>query len=117
MTPSVFVELDALPLTPNGKVDRKALPVPTKGRPEDLKSDFVAARTEVEQKLVDIWSELLGVGRVGINNNFFELGGHSLIAMQINARIRSVLNTELPLSTLFELPTIREVAEVIAHSE
>lgn len=117
MLPSVFMQLDALPLTPNGKVDRKALPDPKKGRPEELKRDFVGARTEVEQKLVDIWSELLGVERVGVNNNFFELGGHSLIAMQINDRIRSMLNTELPLRTLFELPTIRELAEVITHSD
>jgi acyl-CoA synthetase (AMP-forming)/AMP-acid ligase II/acyl carrier protein len=117
MMPIVFVELDALPLTPNGKVDRNALPVPRKVRSENLKNDFVAARTELEKKLVDIWTEVLSVERIGINNNFFELGGHSIIAMQIIARIRTALNIELPLITLFELPTIREIAKVIAHSD
>ncbi|MGB5707045.1 MAG: amino acid adenylation domain-containing protein, partial [Arenicellales bacterium] len=117
MMPIVFVELDALPLTPNGKVDRNALPVPRKVRSENLKNDFVAARTELENKLVDIWTEVLSVERIGINNNFFELGGHSIIAMQIIARIRTALNIELPLITLFELPTIREIAKVIAHSD
>ena len=117
MIPFVFIEIDALPLTPNGKVDRKALPVPAKVRTEDLKNDFVAARSHLEQKLVDIWTEVLGVERIGVNNNFFEMGGHSLIAMQIASRIRSALNIELPLITLFEFPTIGELAEAIARSD
>ena len=105
MVPSVFVLLEALPLTPNGKVDRQRLPAPEWERPE-LDKAVVAGRTPVEEMLAGIWAEVLGLERVGIDDNFFELGGHSLLATQVISRVRQVFGVELPLSYLFEAPTI-----------
>ncbi|MCI0387267.1 MAG: non-ribosomal peptide synthetase, partial [Acidobacteria bacterium] len=112
MVPAAFVTLDALPLTPNGKVDRRALPVPEKVRP-NLESIFVAPRNPVEEKLAEIVAHLLRVERVGIHDNFFELGGHSLLATQFMSRLRGAFQVELPLRSIFEGPTIAELAEAI----
>ncbi|MFL5348129.1 MAG: amino acid adenylation domain-containing protein, partial [Hyalangium sp.] len=109
MVPSALVELEALPLTPNGKVDRKALPSPEGVRP-DTGPAFVAPRDEVEQQLAAMWSELLGVERVGVHDNFFDLGGHSLLATQLVSRVRSTCGVELPLRDLFDAPTIAALA-------
>ncbi|MFE1744077.1 amino acid adenylation domain-containing protein [Coleofasciculus sp. H7-2] len=106
--PSAFVFLDAIPLTPNGKIDRRALPIPN--IEETVSTNFVPPRNLTEEILVNIWSELLGV-RVGIYDNFFELGGHSLLATQIISRIRQAFEVELPLRSLFEKPTVAELAE------
>jgi acyl carrier protein len=107
MVPSAFVFLDALPLTPNGKVDRKALPIPEQGR--ESSRAFVAPRTPLEVQLAGIWGEVLQIDRVGATDNFFELGGHSLLAIQAIARIADTLNIQLPLSCLFEAPTIADL--------
>ncbi|HKR11861.1 MAG TPA: amino acid adenylation domain-containing protein [Pyrinomonadaceae bacterium] len=112
MVPSIFVFLDHLPLTANGKVDRRALPAPERLRP-DLKPGFVEGRSVTEQLLVQIWSEVLKVEAVGINDNFFDLGGHSLLAAQVVSRIRAAFQVELPLRRLFEAPTVRTLAEAI----
>jgi amino acid adenylation domain-containing protein len=112
MIPAVFVMLEAMPLTANGKVDRRALPAPEASRAE-LESDFVAARTPVEEMVAGMWSEVLGVERVGVHDNFFELGGHSLLATQVVTRVRETFEVELPLRLLFESPTIGELAECI----
>ena len=112
MVPSRFVVLDALPLTPTGKVNRRDLPDPGVSRPE-LDIPFVAPRTPVEIELAQIWAEVLSLDQVGVHDNFFDLGGHSLLATQIVFRIRSALNLELPLRTLFETPTVAGLAEAI----
>jgi acyl carrier protein len=112
MIPSQFVLLDALPLTPNGKVDRDALPAPDQDRPE-LGNVYEAPRTPMEETLATIWSELLKVEKVGIQDNFFDLGGHSLLATQIVSRIRSTLSVEVPLRCLFESPTIEQMGAAI----
>ncbi|HEY0607598.1 MAG TPA: amino acid adenylation domain-containing protein, partial [Herpetosiphonaceae bacterium] len=109
MIPAVFVTLDALPLNPNGKLDRKALPAPESVRVERDES-FVAPRTPVEEVIAGIWAALLKQERVGINDTFFALGGHSLLATQIMSRVRSTLQVELPLSALFDLPTVAGLA-------
>jgi amino acid adenylation domain-containing protein len=109
MVPSSFVLLDALPLTPTGKVDRRALPAPGTTRPE-LKEDFVAPRTPIEEILAGIWAEVLGIEPVGIHDNFWELGGHSLLATQIISRLRDALKVELSLNSLFAFPTLAELA-------
>jgi amino acid adenylation domain-containing protein len=90
MIPSAFVMLEALPLTPNGKVDRRSLPAPDTVRPE-LEKPFVAPRTEVEERLAAIWSDVLGLEQIGVRDNFFELGGHSLLATQVVSRVRESL--------------------------
>ncbi|WP_163867066.1 non-ribosomal peptide synthase/polyketide synthase, partial [Myxococcus eversor] len=115
MVPSAFMALDALPLTPNGKVDRKALPAPDLARPE-LGAEYVAPRTPVEEALARVWSELLGVERVGALDDFFDLGGHSLLATQVVARVRSLFSTELPLRELFEARTVAALAARIDAS-
>jgi len=109
MIPSLFVMLDSLPLTANGKVDRRALPAPDSARPE-LEDFYVAPRTPIEQKLADIWGELLGLEQVGINDNFFELGGNSLLATQVISRISKLLHVEIPLYSLFEFQTVAGLA-------
>ena len=112
MIPSSFVFLKTLPLTANGKIDRAALPAPDEARP-DLKRLFVAPRTAVEKELADIWAEFLKLDEVGVHDSFFELGGHSLLATQVVSRMRKALNCEMPLRTLFESPTIAQLAEKI----
>ena len=112
MVPAVFVLLDALPLLSNGKIDRRALPAPDRARP-DLDKAFVAPRTPTEQKLSEIWTQLLGIERVGIHDNFFDFGGHSLLATQAASRMREAFGLEIPLRRLFELPTVAGLAESI----
>ena len=115
MVPAVFLTLDRFPLTPNGKVDRRALPVPTDTRPE-LGRAFVEFRTPTEELLVDIWSQVLEVERVGIYDDFFDLGGHSLLATQVVSRIRETFKLEMPLRRLFETPTVAGLAESLELS-
>ncbi len=109
MVPSAFVELGALPLTPANKVDRKALPAPDAARPA-MEREYAPPNTETERRLSEICGLLLHIDRVGIHDNFFELGGHSLLATQLISRIRDAFQVELPLRTLFEYPTVAELA-------
>jgi amino acid adenylation domain-containing protein/thioester reductase-like protein len=111
-TPSAFILLKTLPLTPNGKIDRQALPAPDSTRPE-LEAVYAAPRTSIEEKLVEIWQELLGLEKIGIQDNFFELGGHSLLITQLLARVRDTFKVEISLHSLFKLPTIANIAQKI----
>jgi len=115
MIPSAFVMLEELPLTPSGKVDRRALPAPDQNN-TGSENVYVAPRTPVEKLLASMWEEVLGVTRVGINDNFFELGGHSLRATQVVTHARELFQVELPLRSLFERPTIADVAEALLHN-
>jgi acyl carrier protein len=116
MLPSAYVFLDALPLLPNGKIDRRALPPPELLRAE-LEETFVAPRTAVEEIMVSIWAEVLGVEQVGVHDNFFtELGGHSLLATQLSSRVRNTFQVELPLQRLFESPTVAGLTEVMVQN-
>ncbi len=112
MIPSAFVVLESLPVTANGKVDRLALPAP---QPIKLEwaGGYVAPQTSIEEVLVKIWTEVLGIKRVGIRDNFFELGGHSLLATQLVSRVRDACGVELPLRCVFEAPTIAELSKIV----
>jgi surfactin family lipopeptide synthetase C len=111
MVPSAFMLLDALPLTPNGKIDRLAL-----SQRCDYVSDeaaFTEAQTPTEEEIAEIWTALLGLEKVGTNQNFFDLGGHSLMATQLISRVRSCFGVELALCDFFAAPTIQNLAELI----
>jgi FkbH-like protein len=109
MTPACFVFLPKLPLTPNGKVDRRALPEPP-AQQRDPGSAFVNPRPGLETQVAAVWGEVLGLDKIGATDKFFELGGHSLLAIQVISRLREKLNLELPLSCLFEAPTVEALA-------
>ncbi|HLL70296.1 MAG TPA: amino acid adenylation domain-containing protein [Pyrinomonadaceae bacterium] len=111
MLPSAFVMLDALPLTPHGKFDRRALPAPAFER-SDAAETFVAPRTATERRLAEIWSQVLGVGNVGVDDNFFELGGDSILSIQIIARANQA-GLRLTPKQLFQYQTIAGLASVV----
>ncbi|WP_279576437.1 non-ribosomal peptide synthase/polyketide synthase [Actinomadura nitritigenes] len=115
LVPAVFVELAALPMLPNGKIDRGSLPEPDGVRP-DLAGEFGAPATPAEELLAALWSDVLGLDRVGTGDDFFELGGHSLLATQVVSRIRAAAGVEVPLSLLFDHPTVRGLAAALASS-
>ena len=114
MIPSTFVVMDAWPLTPNGKVDKKALPAPEQSATQA--HEYIAPRNDIEAQIAAIWQNLLGIDAVSVNANFFELGGHSLLATQVMSRLREHFDIELPLRTLFEQPSIEQLAAVVASS-
>ncbi|NJN10927.1 MAG: amino acid adenylation domain-containing protein [Richelia sp. RM1_1_1] len=111
MVPSAIVLIEALPLAPSGKIDRRALPVPNFNNESEF--GFVAPRTPTEEIVSDIWSHVLKQEHIGIHDNFFNLGGHSLLATQVISRLREAFKIELPLRSLFEQPTVAQLAERI----
>ena len=113
MVPANFVVLDALPKTSAGKVDRRRLPAPNPER-DTRHGPSAVPRNQVEERLVDLWCDVLRKDRIGIHDNFFELGGHSLLATQVISRIRAVYGKELPLRALFEAPTVAGLAARLA---
>jgi thioester reductase-like protein len=115
MVPSDFVVMKALPLSPTGKVDRSALPAPGARRPDE-QLGFVAPRDELEEKVAAVWSELLGIARVGVHDDFFALGGHSLMVSRVVFRIHDLVGIELPMRALYEAPTIAGIAGLIRRT-
>jgi amino acid adenylation domain-containing protein len=114
MMPSAAVVLESLPLTPNGKIDRRAL-AHIKPRETVEEEGYVAPRTPVEELLAGIWSELLGVERVGAGDDFFALGGHSLLAVRAASRVSAALGLDVAVPLLFEAPTPAALAAALAE--
>ncbi|MBU0485479.1 MAG: amino acid adenylation domain-containing protein [Proteobacteria bacterium] len=115
MVPSFFVRLDKFPLNINGKIDRKALP-----KPEELifeKIKFEPPASTVEEEITQIWTEILGLAKVGVNNPFFQIGGNSLSAIRILSRIYKAFQVEISIKAFFENSTIRELARLIHQAE
>lgn len=109
MIPSYFMYMDKMPLTPNGKVNRRELPeVGAKLGPQEK---YIAPANKIEEKLAEIWSEILGIENIGVEHNLFELGGHSLKAMLIINRINKEFNSDISLGRIFETPTIRGISK------
>ena len=124
MVPSSFIALAEVPLTPNGKVDRKRLPQP-KGAARESSPSTVNPRNYIEERLANIWSEILKVDRVSVRDNFFDLGGHSLLLIRVHAKVRQELDADVAVVDLFRYPTIesmsfwleRRRAQVMAPAE
>ncbi len=112
MIPPTFVVLSALPLTANGKIDRRALPEPPPSRP-DLDKPFIAPRTDIEKKLAQIWSEVLELDLVGVDDDFFDLGGDSLLASRIVTRVNQHFHTETTVADFFGLATVAKLSRAI----
>jgi acyl carrier protein len=106
------VVLEKFPLSPNGKVDRHALPAPDFSQ-FGRAVDYVPPRSPIEETLIEMWTDIFGVERIGVNHNFFEIGGHSLLATQMTSRIRETFHIEFPLRHLFESPTVAGLAVLI----
>jgi acyl-CoA synthetase (AMP-forming)/AMP-acid ligase II/acyl carrier protein len=113
MVPSAFVVLDEFPLNTNGKVDRTALPAPSTDRSEE-EINYVSPTTNLEKVIASIWEEVLGVERVGLNDNFFDMGGHSLLVAKAHARLQEELSTNISLINLFRYPTVSALAEFLS---
>jgi len=114
MMPAAIQVLERLPLTPNGKVDRKALPEVQWGA--EAGNDYVAPRTEVEELLVALWTELLPAERIGVEDDFFALGGHSLLATRLLSRLREMFGVEVSLRALFEESTVAGLASQVERA-
>ncbi|MFN6487124.1 MULTISPECIES: non-ribosomal peptide synthetase, partial [unclassified Nostoc] len=110
MVPNAFVILEEMPLTPNGKVDRRALKAPSNINNLDT---FVQPRNTIELQLTHIWSKILKLENVGVKDNFFDLGGHSLLVPYLIAQIKQQFSKDIPLVTVYQHPTIEELAEVL----
>ena len=102
--------MDSFPLTPNGKIDRKALPAPEGTRPQ-LDTNYVVPRNAIEQSIVAVWQDVLGVPTVGVFDNFFDLGGHSLLLVRAQGRLQTALGRDLSILDMFRFPTVDALAK------
>jgi aspartate racemase len=116
MLPAAYMFIEAIPLPAHEKIDREALPLPDLDRPE-LTEQYESPRTPVEEILVELWSEVLDIDPIGVQDDFFALGGHSLLATQLISRIQKIFKINLPLQALFESPTLAGLAQVMPRYE
>ena len=109
---SAFSFLDEFPRTPNGKIDRRALPAPDLAQ-QTLERAFVPARNHLERQIVHIWEKVLNVRPIGVTSNFFELGGYSLLAVRVMRQVEKVFNKKVPVTALFQHPTVEQLARFL----
>ena len=112
MIPNIFMWVDDFPLTTNGKIDKKNLPAPEYLRPESAPL-LRKPRTEIEEKIAKIWSEILQLSEIGIDDNFFDMGGTSIMAVKVVAEIEKTTGKRFPLSVLFEYSTVEKFARLL----
>jgi acyl carrier protein len=115
MVPAAFVQLERMPLTSNGKIDRRALPDADLAK-FSSKADCTQPRTPLEEEVLAAWQEVLGIERIGLNDNFFEIGGHSVLATRIIILLRSNLGLNISLRLLFENATVAGMATALMES-
>jgi amino acid adenylation domain-containing protein len=116
MIPAQFVFLDVLPMMSTGKINRRALPTPG-SREIKRRSPIIVPRTPLERTLAEIWAEVLSIKEVGVRDNFFDLGGHSLAATRVVSRVIKQFQIDIPLQSLFQSPTISDMAAVVAEHQ
>lgn len=114
MMPVAYVKLDELPITPSGKIDYRALPSPDWNLSE-LETTAIAPRNELEEKLAEIWSQVLKISPIGVEDNFFDLGGHSLLAVSLLTQIEKTFKKNIPLATFLSAPTVSGLAGIISQ--
>jgi amino acid adenylation domain-containing protein len=116
MQPGIFVIVEAMPLTDNGKTDRKALPPPT---PADSlgEVEFQQASSDLEKRIVALWQDALDTTSIGIDHNFFDLGAHSLMVAEVHGRLQDMLGREIPITTMFQYPTVRTLTVYLEQGE
>lgn len=115
LVPAYVVRMEALPRTASAKIDRKALPLPDESL--RVRQRYVAPENAIEETLVQLWSEALGIEKVGVYDNFFEIGGHSLKAIALMAKIQKEFTVQLPMREIFNNPTVKEIAQYIATAK
>jgi non-ribosomal peptide synthetase component F/thioesterase domain-containing protein len=109
-----LISVDSIPRRPDGSADFALLPPPGTSKPSDASSEeYIGPRDDLESSLVAIWEEVLGIRPIGIRNSFFELGGYSLMIVRLFARINKVLGTSLPITTIFNAPTVESLADIV----
>jgi hypothetical protein len=113
MLPAAIVIVEEFPLTSSGKIDKRALPDPDLAEAQG--AGYVAPRTPVEEAVAGIWTQVLGLPQIGVEDDFFSLGGHSLLATRVVAQVRTDFAVELPLHSLFTCPTVASLAEEIVR--
>ena len=116
MIPSYFIQLDQFPFTTSGKIDMKKLPLPSGERPK-LETSFAMPGTWAEEKIADIWKEILGMDKIGIDDSFFEVGGNSLDMIRVNDRIQEAFQVDIPVVDMFRYPTIRSLAGYLKNGK
>ncbi|HSD45020.1 MAG TPA: phosphopantetheine-binding protein, partial [Pyrinomonadaceae bacterium] len=115
MTPSFIVAIDEFPLTRNGKIDLNALPAPETVR-STRDENYVAPRNEIEATITRVWQEVLGVERIGVNDNFFDAGGHSLLMVQVHNKLGELFDKKISIVEMFAKPTIGALAEYFSET-
>ncbi len=116
MVPSVFVEVADLPMTPNGKLDHRALPVPSAIRPS-LGTAYKAPRSSMEKAVAAVWQSVLGLERVGVEDNFFDLGGSSMLLVKVHTGLRETTGAEVAAAELFRFPTVALLARFLTEGD
>ena len=116
MVPSSFIPIETMPLNPNGKIDRQSLAT-IENMDQNIQDQHEPPRNPVEEIVIHIWIETLGLSKLGVHDNFFDCGGHSLIAAHVISRIRDVFKVELPIKSIFEKPTVSGLVSLILEDE